>query len=64
MCTYLQVIHPVLTFGFPVRVRRTGDVSASLTSELDDGDFSTRGALINGRISHLPSGIVTMEDKG
>ena len=38
--TYLQVIHPVLTFGLPIRVRLTGDIDESLLAEVDgDGDL-------------------------
>lgn len=51
MLAYLQVMHPVLTLGLPVRVRRTVGAGESPISVLDeDGDTSTRGALINGEI--------------
>lgn len=45
-------MHPVLTLGLPVRVRRmVGGGGESPISVLDeDGDTSTRGALINGEI--------------
>ena len=45
-------MHPVLTFGLPVRVRRVGGVGVSVLSELD-GDidlFCGRGVLARGNI--------------
>ena len=39
-CTYLQVMHPVLTFGLPIRARLTGGVDESLLVVFDgDGDL-------------------------
>lgn len=38
--TYLQVMHPVLTFGLPMRVRLMGGVDESLLAVFDgDGDL-------------------------
>ena len=46
-------MHPVLTFGLPTRLRRTGGVGGSVLSDLDgDSDlFCGRDILARGRIA-------------
>ena len=56
-------MHPVLTFGLLIRVRRAGGVGVSVLSDLDgDRDlFCGRATLANGSIATFALGDVTVE---
>jgi hypothetical protein len=58
--TYLQVMHPVLTFGLLTRFRRMGGVS--VLSDLNSGSdlFCGRDVLARGRIGTFASNGVTV----
>lgn len=58
------MIHPVLTLGLPMRLRRVGGARESLLSELEEGDddlFCGRGILARGSIGNFAPGDVTVE---